>query len=333
LLKNQGKIMSLRKALIIGIAGQDGYFLSRFLLSKGTYCVYGVGRSDALPPEIKQNIASIDIVDLQIPGRIGAVVRKIKPDEIYFLAAHHFSSQGNENCSGSLRPFLDVNLLAVDEILQVLSEEVKECRFFYAASSHIFGVTSVSPQTEETPLVPVSPYAISKASALFSCRYYRETCGLYTSVGILYNHESVRRRMSFITKQIANAAALASLGKPRKLMVRNLDAVVDWGAAEDFVHAMWLTLQQNRGDDYIVATGLLHSVHEFANTAFSFVRLRADDFVTQDASVLKRPNLFPLCGDISKIKRICGWEPHYTFEKMVELMVKNEINEFKYKIA
>lgn len=317
--------MTLRKALIIGIAGQDGYFLSELLLNKKNYQVHGVDRTNDLPFELKQNVASVTVVDLENPGQIREIVETIRPDEIYFLAAHHFSSQDEEEQTGSLLPFIRVNLVAVDEILQVLAGDLKESRFFYAASSHVFGRPAVSPQTELTPQRPETPYGISKSSALHVCRYYREKYGLYTSAGILYNHESIRRGMSFITKQIACAAALGFSGKPEKIHVRDLDAVVDWGAAEDYVRAMWLTLQQSRGDEYIVATGVPHTVREFAQRAFSLVGLDFKKFVIQENGFSALRQYPPYVGDPSKIKKMCGWEPRISFEDLVRNMVNYEI--------
>ena len=321
--------MTLLKALIIGIAGQDGYYLSNFLLHKENYHVHGVDRTEEMPLELKRKLAGIDVVDLEKHGQIGKIVERIRPEEIYFLAAHHFSSQGNENQTGPLLPFIRVNLAAVDEVLQVLVSGLKESRFFYAASSHIFGFPAVTPQTELTPQRPETPYAISKSSALHACRYYRETYGLNTSVGIMYNHESIRRGMSFLTKQIANAAALACSGKPQKIYVRDLDAIVDWGTAEDYVRAMWLMLQQPCGDEYIVATGVPHTVRDFAQTAFSWVGLDAENFVIQENKSATLRRYPPYIGDPSKIKKICGWEPHISFEDLVRNMVDDEIKRIR----
>jgi len=317
--------MRLLKALIIGIGGQDGFYLSDFLLQKENYQVHGVDRTEALPFELKRKLAGIDFVDLEKPGQIGKIVERVRPDEIYFLAAHHFSSQGDENRTGSLMPFIRINLAPVDEVLQVLVGGLKESRFFYAASSHVFGIPADTPQTELTPQRPETPYAISKSSALHACRYYRETYGLYASVGIMYNHESIRRGMAFLTKQIAHAAALACSGKPQKIYIRDLDAVVDWGAAEDYVRAMWLTLQQPCGDEYIIATGAPHTVRDFAQTAFSWVGLDPKDFVVQDSKSAALRRYPPYIGDPSKIKKICGWAPGISFEDLVRNMVNDEI--------
>ena len=313
------------RALIIGIAGQDGYFLSNFLYEKG-YKIHGIDCKH--PSDLKQTVKSINIIDLRDSGKLESVVRDIQPDEIYYLAAHHFSSQRNGNKMGALMPFLSVNLLPVEHILQILSQQFSESRFFYAASSHVFGSPDTFPQTELTPLRPNSFYAISKAAALHLCLYYRQTHGLYTSVGILYNHESQRREMSFITTQLAHMAALAYCGTPHKLIVRSLDSVVDWGSAEDYVRAMWLTLQQPYGDEYIIASGIPHTVRDFASVAFSYVGLNAEDYILQDESAVFSKAV-PYIGDPSKIRKMCGWNPLITFNELVHSMVKNEISKLQ----
>lgn len=318
----------MKQALITGIAGQDGYFLAHFLVNKG-YEVYGVDR--ALPPRSSDLMSALSgsaEIDLLQKDLLAEYVRKIRPHEIYHLAAHHFSSQSGKNRTGRVAPFLAINVTTPNEVLEVLHEELPECRFFYAASSHIFGTPEVSPQTETTPHRPDTPYAITKSAGVQLCRYYRATHDIYTVSGILYNHESIRRTDDFITTQIARAAALAHCGKPSKLMVRSLHAIVDWGAAEDYVRAMWLSMQQSTGDDYIIASGIPHTVHDFAVAAFSHVGLDADEFVSQDATVATS-NTVPYIGDPKKIAERCGWHPTIAFSELVKSMVDNEMKKMR----
>lgn len=314
----------MKRALIIGIAGQDGYYLTHLLLDKG-YVVYGVDRSmSSISAEQKMALAGAAEIELSQPGVLAEYVRQTKPHEIYYLAAHHFSSQGTENSSGRMSPFLVVNLTTPNEILEVLQAELPECRFFYAASAHIFGVPDVSPQTETTAYCPDTPYAISKTAAILLCRYYRETHRIYTVAGILYNHESPRRPDSFVTTKIARAVAMAANGMGEPLILEDLKAVVDWGAAEDYVEAMWRTLQQPAGDEYIISTGIGRTVMDFAREAFAIVGLRADEYVFQrHGASCSMP--VPYIGDNSKIKRLCGWQPSKPFELLVKEMVNAQL--------
>ena len=321
----------MKRALITGVAGQDGYYLAKLLASNG-YQVYGVGLS--LPDRSSDLMSALtDAKEIDVAqGSIFAdYVRQIRPEEIYHLAAHHFSSQSGENRTGQVSPFLTINVTIPNMVLEILHEELPGSRFFYAASSHIFGLPEVSPQTELTPHRPETPYAITKSAGVQLCRYYRNTHHLYTVSGILYNHESMRRSESFITTQIARAAALAHYGKPSKLVVRSIDAIVDWGAAEDYVRAMWLAMQQQDGDDYIIASGIPRTVHDFASVAFSHLGLNADDYVFQDGKA-DHHRTIPFIGDSSKIRRTCNWQPLISFDDLVRSMVDYQISEFERKI-
>lgn len=314
----------MKRALIIGIAGQDGYYLTRLLLDKG-YAVHGTDRfMSFLSSETKIALAGAAEIELSQSRVLAEYVRQVKPDEIYYLAAHHFSSQGTENSSGRMSPFLAVNLTTPNEVLEVLQAELPECRFFYAASAHIFGVPDVSPQTETTAYRPDTPYAISKSAAVLLCRYYRQSQRIYTVAGILYNHESPRRSDSFVTTKIARAAAMAANGKGEPLILKDLKAVVDWGAAEDYVAAMWLTLQQQAGDEYIISTGVRRTVMDFAREAFAVVGLRADEHIFQQPGISCITRV-PYIGDNSKIIRLCGWRPSKTFESLVRDMVEAQL--------
>jgi len=312
--------LSKKRALITGINGQDGTYLAELLLDKG-YEIHGIVHSSSgICHPAKNRLASISVIDLTEPNQLAAVVQKLRPQEIYYLAATHFSSQGNGNRSVDLQAFVSVNLLAPSAALEVMRRELFEAKFFYAASCHIFGYPNVCPQTESTPQRPEMPYGITKAAGLNVCRYYREHHDLYTSVGILYNHESPRRGESFVTTQIARAAAKASLGKGELLYLKDLNATVDWGAAQDYVEAMWLTLQQDLGDDYVISSGVPRTVRDFANEAFKYLRLCADDYVIQSAEKRPASNL-PYIGDSSKIRQACGWRPLISFSELVRSMV------------
>ncbi len=318
-----------KMVLITGIAGQDGSYLAEYLYPKG-YDVYGVDISFAqLPIQIKNIISELHEIDLTKPKLLKKLILTILPDEIYHLAAYHFSSQSDGNMTMSFEPFNAINLLTTNEILETIRDKLLNCRVFYASSCQIFGKTDYYPQNEKTPYLPDSLYAITKAAGNELCKFYREYHGVYASVGILYNHDSVRRPLSFVTSQIAEAAAKAFLGIPVKLFLRDLDAIVDWGAAQDYVTTMWLTLQHSSSDDYIISSGVPRRVHEFSKVAFDYVELNVNDFVYQDPTV-KKIERVPYVGDSSKIRNKCSWQPVISFNDLVIDMVKAHINRLKY---
>jgi len=309
-------------ALITGVSGQDGYYLSRLLLENG-YTVHGVARSSTnLPVELRDRLATFTPMDLRTPAPLADVVRQLKPDEIYHLAAHHFSSEGDENIAGELDPFMSVNFAAAETVLNVLRYELRQAKFFYAASAHVFGDPEKFPQTERTPMRPDTPYAISKTAGVHLCHYYRKRHGIFAVAGILYNHESPRRSSSYITTQVAEAAAKASLGQAVSLEIRDLDAVVDWGAAEDYVAAMWLSLQQHDPDTYIIASGIVRTVRDLVTHAFDAVGLEADGYVVSSRTESGSEARTPYIGDASKIRMSCSWEPTLSFRELVRSMVE-----------
>jgi GDPmannose 4,6-dehydratase len=318
-----------KKALITGISGQDGSYLAEYLHREG-YEIHGIDLSFAqLPLETKNIISELHEIDLRKPKLLKKLIQRILPDEIYHLAAYHFSSQKDGNIKMSFEPFNSINLLATDEILDTVRRDLATCRFFYASSSHIFGKVDHYPQNEKTPYRPDSLYAITKAAGNELCKFYREYYGVYASVGILYNHESVRRPLSFVTSQIAEAAAKASCGMQVRLMLRDLDAIVDWGVAEDYVRAMWLTLQQTCSDDYVIASGVPRRVREFAKVAFDYVGLDANNFICQD-QIVNDNQRTPHVGDPSKIQNKCGWHPVISFNDLVIDMVKAHADRLYY---
>jgi GDPmannose 4,6-dehydratase len=317
-----------KKALITGISGQDGSYLAEYLHSKG-YHVHGVDKSFAhLLPQVRNIVSALHEIDLTKPKILKKLIQNILPDEIYHLAAYHFSSQNNNNSIMPFEPFNSINVLAANEILDTIRHNFEKCRFFYASSSHIFGPVDHYPQNEKTPYRPDSFYSITKAAGSELCKLYRDHHGVYASVGILYNHESPRRPLSYVTSQIAEAAAKASRGMKVRLTLRDLDAIVDWGAAQDYVHAMWLTLQQSCSDDYVIASGVPRRVYEFSNVAFDYVGLRATDFIIQDQAAIKKKGL-QYVGDSSKIRSKCGWHPVISFDDLVIDMVKAQISRLK----
>lgn len=314
--------------LITGITGQDGHYLAEWLLSQGAV-VHGIGGLKRRPEDVLLGrLSSFRVMDLARPEGLTQVIGEVRPDEVYHLAAHHFSSQSSENLTQGLAPFLDVNLLAAETLLEALRRHVPAGRFFYAASGHIFGRPVEAPQTEETPMRPETPYAISKCAGRQLCRYYREVHGMYASVGILYNHESARRPLSFVTSQIAQAAARSALGQEPRLVLRNLSAEVDWGAAEDYVRGMWLALQRDVPDDYVIASGQVRTVGDFVRHAFAVVGREPGDWIREQRTGEEVPRL-PYVGDSSKVRSICGWQPHISFEELVRDMVEGQMERLR----
>lgn len=318
----------IKKALITGISGQDGSYLAEFLLDKG-YEVYGVTRSSSiLPEQIRNRIKNSYEIDITKSDLLKKIILKIMPDEIYHLAAYHFSSQNDGNKKKLFNKFYSINLLATNEILETIRFHLPNCKFFYASSCQVFGKVNCSPQNENTSFRPESLYSISKTAGTNLCQFYRDHYNIYTSVGILYNHESVRRQISFVTTQIAESAAKAFLGQSIKLELRDIKAQADWGAAQDYVRAMWLTLQLKKGDNFIISTGLTHSVGEFAEIAFRSVGLNSIDYVFQNPNFKSEPRI-PFIGDNTKIKNECNWKPIITLENLVKDMVQAQITRLR----
>ena len=318
----------MKKALITGILGQDGNYLSELLLEKG-YKVYGITRYlDTIPEYNSSNIEYYNDIDITSNNALSSLITKIKPDEIYHLAAYHFSSQNDENKNKSFDKFYKVNLFSTNEILETIQKSLPNCRLFYASSCHVFGNPEFSPQNEKTPFRPNSLYSITKSAGTNLCQFYREHYNLFTCVGILYNHESPRRSRSFVSHQIAETAAKASVGISTKLVLQNLDAKVDWGSASDYVRAMWLTLQQPLGDDYIISSGTTHSIREFAKIAFDLVGLNYLDYIYQKPQVNVN-NGISYFGDCTKISKTCNWNPVISFKDLIHQMVEDRISNLK----
>jgi GDPmannose 4,6-dehydratase len=300
----------LKRALIVGSGGQDGTLLTR-LLTKLDYDVTGLGRKDL-------NILS--------PREIAACIDDLVPEEIYYLAAHHHSSEDLPPSSGDLfRQSMDVHFYGLVNFLDALSKSSLQSRLLFASSSHIFGAAEKGMQTEETIYMPQSEYAITKVAGMQACQHYRRVNDVFASVAILYNHESVLRKRVFLSKKIAIAAAQIGKSGCGTLILADLDAEVDWGDAEDTVVAMHKILQCEKPADYIVATGQLHSVGEFAEIAFRYVGLNYKNHVVCKENTALRSN-YRRVGDYSKLQRDTGWSPSISFEQMVNKLVQFEID-------
>jgi len=317
----------MKRALIIGIAGQDGYYLTKLLLSKN-YEVFGIIKNDLKNEFIDNERVKISKINAINKVELNDFISNIDPDEIYQLAAHHFSSEEKGNFKNSITPFIETNLFIINNILEIVNSTNKNIRIFYASSCHIFGNTVETPQTENTAFNPQSFYSISKAAATNLCNFYRNNNNIYISVGIFYNHESIRRTSDFVTSKIAAVASKAFFGDKVILKLRNLNAILDWGAAEDYVKAMWLSLQQRDSQNYIISSGISRSIKDFAKTAFDYVGQNYQDYIFQDENVINiNNNESILVGDSNKIRKYCEWLPEVKFEDLVIEMVDSKIQE------
>lgn len=318
----------MKRAVITGITGQDGSYLAEFLLSKD-YKVYGLKRRTSSPnyDNIKHILDKIELIpcDLtDLPSLINAI--KISdPDEVYNLAAQSFvgDSWSQPIYTGQ------VTALGVSNILEAVRLVKPSARFYQASSSEMFGKVLESPQTEKTPFYPRSPYGVAKVYGHWITVNYRESYGMFTCSGILFNHESPRRGIEFVTRKITDAVAKIKLGLQNELRLGNLDAKRDWGFAGDYVKAMWLMLQQEYPDDYIIATGETHTVREFLEIAFRHVGLKWEDYVIQDEKFLRPAEVDLLLGDPQKAKKSLNWQPNVSFEQLVKMMVDLDLEKVK----
>jgi GDPmannose 4,6-dehydratase len=311
----------LPRALIVGCNGQDGILLSEFL-QRRAYTVNGIARH-AAPGH---SPALVHHIDIENSAAVRALLQELRPDEVYFLAAYHHSAEGDGIDDHELisRSFA-INTFALNNFLSGICDSAAPARLFYAASSRVFGNADTLPQDESTPMKPICPYGISKTAGVHLCKYYRQQRGIFAGVGILYNHESPLRAAAFLSRKIVRAVVDIKRGLRDRLVVGSLDAMVDWGFAPDYVEAMWLILQAERPDDFIVATGILHSVRDFVQTAFRLAGLSWEPYVVEDASALNsnRPST-PLQGNRVKLERITGWRPRVSFEEMIAAMILAE---------
>jgi GDPmannose 4,6-dehydratase len=312
----------MKSALILGISGQDGSYLAELLLDKG-YEVHGLIRRHSTP-----NTQRIDHIldrltlhhgDLADANSLFRALDKAQPDEIYNLAAQSHVAVSFQNPEYTL----DVDATGVIRLLEAIRNSGRtECRYYQASSSEMFGKVQQVPQSESTPFYPRSPYGVSKVAAYWATINYREAYGLHASNGILFNHESPRRGEQFVTRKITKAIARIKAGKQKYVNLGNLDARRDWGYAKDYVEAMWLMLQSDKPDDYVIATGQTHTVNEFAEAAFSFAGLNWADHVRIDPALIRPTEVDLLLGNPFKAHRVLNWRPRTSFKQLVELMVR-----------
>ncbi|MCK4262022.1 GDP-mannose 4,6-dehydratase [bacterium] len=318
----------MKKALITGITGQDGSYLAEFLLDKG-YEVHGMVRRVALEdPEhrlwrIRHILDKLILhpASLESYASIFNVVRKVNPDECYHLAAQSFVSYSFEDEFSTI----NTNINGTHHVLSAIKQNAPECKFYFAASSEMFGHAKESPQNESTPFHPRSPYGISKVAGFHLTQNYREAYGLFACSGILFNHESPRRGFEFVTRKITDAVARIKLGLVKELKLGNLEAKRDWGYAGDYVQAMWLMLQQDKPDNYVIATGETRSVKEFVELAFKYAGLNWQDYVVVDKTLYRPAEVYELRGDYSKAKQKLGWQPSVSFKDLVKMMVDADL--------
>ena len=312
------------KALITGITGQDGSYLAEALLRKGYEVVGMVRRSSTVNYERIAHIqGSIDFVNGDLLDQISLIdaIKIHEPDEIYNLAAQSFvqTSFGQPVLTG------ETTALSVTRMLDAIRIVNPKIRFYQASSSEMFGKVAEVPQTEATPFHPRSPYGVAKVYGHWITVKYRESYNLHASSGILFNHESPRRGLEFVTRKISYGAASIKLGLEEKLSLGNLDAKRDWGFAGDYVEAMWMMLQQEQPDDYVICSGMTHSVREFCDLAFSHLGLNYEDHVVVDEQFFRPAEVDLLVGDYGKANRVLAWEPSTSFKDLVAMMVEADL--------
>jgi len=318
----------MKTALVTGITGQDGSYLAEFLLKKG-YEVFGMHRRTSVETfeRINHFKDSIQLIsaDLTDQPSLNESINHIKPDEVYNLAAQSFVPDSWK------QPVLtsDVTGLGALRVLEAIKHCNPKTKFYQAGSSEMFGKVVETPQTEKTPFYPRSPYGVAKMFAFWITKNYRESYDMFGANGILFNHESPRRGIHFVTKKISDGVARIKLGKQKHLMLGNLDAKRDWGFAGDYVEAMWMMLQQKRPDDFVIATGETHSVKEFCEIAFDHVGLKWKDHVKTDPKFLRPAEVDMLVGDYSKAKKALGWKPKVKFDELVRMMVDEDMESLK----
>jgi GDPmannose 4,6-dehydratase len=330
----------MKRALITGISGQDGSYLAELLLAKGYEVTGIVRRSSSFNTERLDGIYQdphaanyrLKLVygDLDDASSLNRVLRTVKPDEIYNLGA-----QSHVRVSFDVPEYtastVGIGTLRLLEAIRESGQE-KTVRFYQASSSEMFGAAA-PPQDENTPFIPRSPYACAKVFAHQLCQNYRDAYGMHISCGILFNHESPRRGIPFVTRKITRTAARIRHGLEKKLYLGNLDSFRDWGFAGDYVEAMWLMLQQEKGDDYVVATGESHSVRECLDVAFGALDLDWKKYVEIDPRYFRPTEVDHLKGDPSKAMRVLGWKPKVTFKGLIEMMVKADEEDVRTTLA
>ena len=317
-----------KRALITGITGQDGSYLAELLLEHG-YDIYGMTRRSSTNSfdRIAHIIDKVTLLsgDLLDEHSLASAIREAQPDEIYNLAAQSFVP------TSWSQPVLTAEFTAVgvNRLLEAMRTVKPDARFYQASSSEMFGKVVETPQTEKTPFYPRSPYGVAKVFGHWITVNYRESYGLFACSGILMNHESERRGLEFVTRKVTDGVARIKLGKASELRMGNLDAKRDWGYAGDYVRAMWLMLQQDEPDDYVIATGETRTVGELVETAFAYAGLDWRKHVVLDPKFIRPAEVDILVGDASKARKKLGWKPQVTFKEMIERMVDADLERHK----
>lgn len=320
------------RALITGVTGQDGSYLAELLLERG-YQVFGMVRRASTEnfARIEHLRHDIELVQADLLDQLSliTILQRLRPREVYNLAAQSFVPTSWE------QPMLtaEFNAVGVTRLLEAIRLVDRTIRFYQASSSEMFGKVREVPQTEQTPFHPRSPYGVSKVYGHYITVNYRESYGLFACSGMLFNHESPRRGKEFVTRKITDAVARIKLGVAEELVLGNLEARRDWGYAKDYVRAMWLMLQQEQPDDYVVATGTSHSVRDAAAVAFAHVGLDWRHFVREDAGLLRPAEVDQLIGDATKARERLGWEPAVDFQALIELMVDQDLETVRGELA
>ena len=321
--------MIMKRACISGITGQDGSYLAEYLLEQG-YEVHGLVRRVALEDSRHRlhrlaNISDrlhLHAASLESYPSLFAVISEIQPDEFYHLAAQSFVAYSFEDAFSTFHSNVDGTLY----VLESIRRSAPNCRVYFASSSEMFGKVRETPQNENTPFHPRSPYGISKVTGFYLSMNFRESYDMFVSSGILFNHESPRRGFEFVTRKITSNLARIKAGEVDELRLGNLDAQRDWGFAGDYVRAMYLMLQQDEPDDYVIATGETHSVREFCDLAFSHAGLNYEDYVVVDPEFYRPAEVSLLRGDATKAKEKLGWSSTCTFEELVKMMVDHDMS-------
>ena len=321
----------MKKALILGVTGQDGSYLSEILLERG-YEVYGMIRRSATGntrnidhliqnPEIFNNQFFLVRGDLADPTSLYRIIKEVKPQEIYNEADQDHVSWSYDMVGYSS----DITGAAVGRVLEIIYQVDPSIRFFQPCTSNMFGKTDILPQTEITPFNPQSPYACAKVFAYYLAKHYREAFKIFVSTAILYNHESPRRTVEYVTRKITQSVARIVKGKQNKLILGDLSACIDWGYSGEYMGAAWQMLQMDKPDDFIIATGEAHSVREFVDEAFALVNLESDNYVISDQNLLRPTKTSVLIGDTTKARNEFGFNPKIKFKDLVKIMVEADL--------